>query len=176
MRGRQKGAAAVDGLGINLPTLITQFVNFGLLLALLWIFLHKPLRRVLDERRRRIEAGLKASETAQVAADEAKVEADAAIQTGREEGQRLVAQAQEIAERVQREAQEGAQRDAEQLLERARQEIQQERDVAIASLRAEFADLTISAAERVIGQSLSAGDHERLIDEVLAGSSFGGQN
>jgi F-type H+-transporting ATPase subunit b len=165
----------VDGLGINLPTLITQFVNFGLLLALLWIFLHKPLRRVLDERKRRIEDGLKASETAQVEAEEAHVQADAAIQTGREEGQQLVVQAQEIAERIQREGRESVSRETETMLERARQEIQQERDVAIAQLRSEFADLTISAAERVIGQSLDADAHQRLIDEVLAESSFGGR-
>lgn len=165
----------MDGLGINLPTLITQFINFGLLLALLWIFLHKPLQRVLDERRRRIEEGLQASETAQVEAEEARVKADAQIQSGRDEGQQLVAQAQEIAERIQREARESAQSESETIVERARQEIQQERDVAIAQLRGEFADLTISAAERVIGQSLDAASHQRLIDEVLQDSSLGGR-
>ena len=165
----------MDGLGINLPTLITQFVNFGLLLALLWIFLHKPLQRVLDERKRRIEAGLKASESAQVEAEEARVKADSEIQAGREEGQQLVVQAQEIAERIQREARESALSESDTLLERARQEIQQERDVAIALLRSEFADLTIHAAERVIGQAVDADAHQRLIDEVLADSSFSGR-
>ena len=165
----------MDGLGINLPTLITQFVNFGVLLALLWIFLHKPLQRVLDERRRRIEEGLKASETAQVEAEAARVQSDAQIQAGREEGQQLVAQAQEIAARIQREAHESAQAETEATLERARQEIQRERDVAITQLRSEFADLTINAAERVIGQAVDAGTHQRLIDDVLADSSFGGR-
>ncbi len=163
----------MDGLGINLPGLITQFVNFGVLLLILWIFLHKPLQRVLDERRRRIEEGLKASETAQVAAEAAKADAQAAVQRGRDEGHTLVGQAQEIAERVQREAREAAQQQSEQMLERARREIQQERDQAIAQLRAEFGELAISAAERVIGQSLNRADHQRLLNEVLAESSFG---
>lgn len=166
----------MDGLGINLPSLITQFVNFGILLALLWIFLHKPLQRVLDERRRRIAEGLQASETAQVEAEAAKIKAEAEIQAGREQGQDLVAQAQQIAERVQREGRDSAQSQSEAMLERARQEIQQERDVAIAQLRSEFADLTIQAAERVIGQSLDATSHQRLIDEVLADSPLGRQN
>jgi F-type H+-transporting ATPase subunit b len=47
-----------------------------------------------------------------------------------------------------------------------------ERDEAIAEIRRQFADLTISAAEKVIGQSLDKKAHERLIDEVLAESSF----
>ena len=162
----------MDGLGINLPGLLTQFVNFGVLLAILWIFLHKPLRRVLDERRRRIEEGLQASQHAQVAAEEAKAEAQAAVQRGREEGQAIVAQSQEVSQRVQREGRESAQQQAAQIVERARQEIQQERDLALNQLRSEFVDLTIAAAERVVGQALNRADHQRLIDEVLAESSL----
>ena len=109
------------------------------MLALLWLFLHKPLARVLDERRRRIAEGLQASETAQVEAEAAKVQAEAQIQGGREQGQELVAQAQAIAERIQSEARTAATSEGETLLERARQEIQRERDIAIAQLRSEFA-------------------------------------
>jgi F-type H+-transporting ATPase subunit b len=58
------------------------------------------------------------------------------------------------------------------MLERARAEIQQERDAAIAELRKEFADLTISAAEKVIGQSLDRQAHQRLIEEALQESTF----
>ena len=58
------------------------------------------------------------------------------------------------------------------LLERARSEIQLERDQAIAELLREFADLTVSAAEKVIGQSLDRQAHRRLINEVLAESTF----
>lgn len=162
----------MDGLGINLPGLITQFVNFGVLLLILWIFLHKPLRRVLDERRQRIEDGLKASERAQAAVQDAEAAAQAEVQKGREEGQALVAQAQEIAQRIQSEARDSAREDADQIVARARQDIQQERDLAIARVREEFADLTIRAAERVIGQSLDRDDHDRLIQEVLAESTF----
>ena len=162
----------MDGLGINLPGLITQFVNFGLLLLILWLFLHKPLRRVLDERRRRIGDGLRAAEHAKAAVEDAEAKAEAQVQTGREEGQALVAQAQGVAERISTEAQESARTDAEQIVARARQEIQQERDLAIARVREEFADLTIRAAERVIGQSLDSDAHQRLINEVLAESAL----
>ena len=55
-------------------------------------------------------------------------------------------------------------------------EIQLERDSVIADLRREFADLTISAAEKVISQSLDRAQHRRLIDEALAESSFREKN
>ena len=53
-----------------------------------------------------------------------------------------------------------------------RNEIETERQQAINSLRAEFADLTVNAAERVIGQSLDKNAHQRLITESLIGTSF----
>jgi hypothetical protein len=43
-----------------------------------------------------------------------------------------------------------------------------------AELRAEFADITVKAAEKVIGQSLDQKAHERIIDETLAESKFSG--
>ena len=88
------------------------------------------------------------------------------------EGQAIVAQAQQVAQRLQEEGRAQASTQAEALLERARSEIQLERDAAIAELRKEFADLTIAAAEKVIGQSLDRTAHQRLIDEALAQSSF----
>ena len=85
-----------------------------------------------------------------------------------------IANAQQIATRIQAEAREQAQRDREAALERATAEIQLERDRAIADLRGEFADITVQAAERVIGQSLDRQSHQRIIDEALAESNFGG--
>ena len=65
-----------------------------------------------------------------------------------------------------------AREEAEQIVTRAREEVRVERDRAIQQLHEAFADLTIAASERVIGQSLDRSAHQRLIDEVLAGSSF----
>ena len=37
-------------LGINLPTLIAQIVNFIILFGLLYLVAYKPIMRMLDER------------------------------------------------------------------------------------------------------------------------------
>lgn len=66
-----------------------------------------------------------------------------------------------------------ARADAEQIVSRARDEIVLEREQAIQQLRGEFADLTIRAAERVVGQSLDRAAHQRLIDEVLVEGNLG---
>ena len=62
---------------------------------------------------------------------------------------------------------ERARNDADAMIERARSEIQRERDAAIQEVRANFGDLAITAAERVIRRSLDRQAHEELIAQVL---------
>lgn len=166
--------AAVEALGLNLPQLIAQIVNFFLLLVILRVLLYKPILKMLDDRKQRIAEGLNAAELARVEASQAQANIQQQLDEARKEGQDMVANAQQIATRIQAEAREQAQRDREAALERATAEIQLERDRAIADLRGEFADITVQAAERVIGQSLDRQSHQRIIDETLAESNFGG--
>jgi F-type H+-transporting ATPase subunit b len=167
-------AEALDALGINLPQLIAQIVNFTILLIVLKLVLYKPILKMLDERKQRIAEGLNAAEIARAEATEAQANIEAQLVQARQQGQEVVAGAQQIADRIQADAREQANRDREVALERARSEINLERDRAISELRGEFADLTVSAAERVINQSLDRQGHTRVIDEVLAESKFSG--
>ncbi len=167
---------AFEALGINAPALIASIVNFVILFIILRMLLFKPIMRMLDERRDRIAEGLNAAEKARAEAAQAEVNIQAQLDASRREGQELVANAQQIATRLQAEAREQAARDREAGLERARAEIQLERDRAIADLRQEFASVAVSAAERVINQSLDREAHRRIIDEALADSDFAEQN
>ncbi|MGE5595932.1 MAG: F0F1 ATP synthase subunit B [Hyphomicrobiales bacterium] len=163
---------AVEALGINLPQLIAQVANFLVLLVILRLVLYKPILKMLDERKQKIAEGLNAAEIARAEAQQAQTNIQAQLDAARREGQEIVGNAQQVATRIQAEAREQAARDREAALERARTEIQLERDRAIGELREQFADLTVSAASRVIGQSLDRQAHQRIIDETLAESSF----
>ena len=162
----------IADLGLNLPVLIANIVNFTVLLIVLRLVAWGPVMKMLDERREKIEASLSTAEQVKVQAAESERQVQEALESARREGQALIAQSQEIATRIQADARTQAQADSEAMLTRARSEIALERDQAIAELRGEFADLTISAAEKVINQSLDKNAHQRLINEALAESSF----
>ena len=165
---------AFSALGINLPQLLAQVVNFTLLLVILRLLLYKPIMKMLDDRKKKIDEGLRAAELARAEAVSAQANIQAQLDMARKEGQDVVANAQAIAGRIQQEAREQSTRDRETALERARADIQRETDTAIATLRGEFADLTVSAAEKVINQSVDRPAHQRIIDEALAESRFSG--
>jgi len=164
----------IGALGINFPGLVAQIINFGILLVILRLVAYKPIMRMLDERAARVRESIETAERIKERESDTAREVEGRMEEARREGQTLIAQAQQISARIQEEARQQAQTEGEALLARARNEIQLERDSAIARLRGEFADITISAAERVIGQSLDRRAHQRLIDEVLAESSFKG--
>lgn len=166
----------IAALGFNLPSLISNLINFAVLMVLLRLFLYKPVLKLLDERRARIQEGLESAAQATSAAAASEADAKAAAAQAQQQAREAVQQAQEAAGRLREQLEADARRDAERIVARAREEVQIERDQAISQLRQEFADLTIAAAERVTGQALDRQAHQRLIDETLVASEFGSDN
>ena len=158
-------------IGINLPTLLAQIVNFAILFGLLYLVAYKPIMRMLDKRSQKIKESMEQAEAVEEQAAHAEEDIRKQLEVAGKEGQERIARAARIGEEVKQKAQEEARQEAEALIARARTEIQRERDEAIDELRKEFADLTILAAEKVIDRSLDKETHRQLIEKVLEESS-----
>tara|TARA_Y100001970_G_scaffold166790_1_gene204173 strand:+ start:963 stop:1469 length:507 start_codon:yes stop_codon:yes gene_type:complete len=161
----------MDALGINLPGLITQIVSFIILFVILSKLLYKPLVGMLDQRAEKIKEGLEASERARDDASKAEEAITQQLDEARLEGQKLISQARETAEKFRKDEMEVATSDIENMKLKAEKDIQRERDAAIEDLRKEFADLVITAAEKVVTNSLDEKEHRKLIENVLEESS-----
>lgn len=161
----------MEGLGINLPTLIAQIINFTILLGLLYLVAYKPITRMLDERSRKVKESMEQTELIKQQAERAEEEVNKQIEAAGREGQEIIARAVRSGEDVRQKAQQEARQDVESIIARAGVEIQRERDGAIGELRKEFADLTILAAGKVIDRSLDKEAHRQLIDKVLKEST-----
>lgn len=158
----------MEQLGINLPSLIAQLVNFALLLLLLRVVAYKPILRMLDERALRVRESMERvdeikRESARSAEEFAARRAEALRQ-----GQEIVARANQAAERIYEEAQERARQASAEFLAKSRAEIERDRQKAVAEIRAQMADLAIFAASRLVRSSLDTKEHYRLVEEALA--------
>ena len=158
-------------LGINLPTLIVYIVNFGILLAVLYLFAYKPLLKAMDQRSDRIRDSLAAADQAREEAASSHAVIEEQLNEARREGQRLLEQTREATDRFREEEMGRARQEAEAFVERARIDIQRERDAALDEVRVSFGDLAITAAERVIRRSVDRQAHQELIAQVLDESS-----
>ncbi|MEK7602235.1 MAG: F0F1 ATP synthase subunit B [Patescibacteria group bacterium] len=139
-----------DAFGLQLPLLIAQAVNFGVLMVVLWYLLYKPVMATLETRRQKIASGVAAAEMAEAKAatadaEAAKVvhgaetEAEGIVSVARESAQsertRIIKEAEARAASVEKDAEARAKEDAARLLRDSEKEI---------------ARLSVLAAEKVI--------------------------
>ena len=161
----------MEGLGISLPTLITQVVTFIILLVLLRLVAYKPIMRMLDERSRKVKESLEQAEAVKAESAKAEEELKQQMAQASREGQERIERAIKAGEDIKQKAQEDARKEADDLIVRARAEIQRERDEVVDGVRREFADLTVLAAGKVIEKTLDKKEHRELIDKVLEEST-----
>ena len=154
-------------LGINLPSLLAQLVNFGILLGILYLVAYKPIMKMLDERANRIKESMEQTEVIKDKAEKAEEEIAEQLKEAGRQSQAVIDRGVRTGEEMRQKAQEEAKKEAEALLARARNEIRRERDGVIDDLRREFAGLTILAAGKVIDRTLDKEAHRQLIDKVL---------
>lgn len=157
----------MGSIGIDWQVLLAQLINFAILFGLLFFLLYKPVRRMLDERTARIRESMEQTEQIKERLAQTEEQVKEQLEAARGEGQGILAQAAQMGERLKEEAREEAKRDAEVIVARARTEIERERDEAIEELRRQFVDLAITAAEKVVSETLDRERHRRLIEEVL---------
>ena len=135
--------------------------------VLLSLVAYKPLLKMLDERNRKVKESLEQAEAVKEQSAHAEDEVKKQVQAAAQRGQEIIAQATKTSDEIRAKAQDLAKQDAEAIIARGRQAVKAERETAIDELRGEFADLTIMAAGKVVGESLDKESHKKLIDKIL---------
>lgn len=91
----------------------------------------------------------------------------ATLAGAKKEAAEILQKAQESAARMMDEARTAGKEESQKMVDRARAEIERESEAARLELRKYVADLTARAATRLIGKTVNAQDHERLIMDAL---------
>ena len=147
--------------GITLPTFLAQVLSFLFVAFILWKFAFKPVLATLDERQRRIAAGLQYAEEMKAKNEAAQQEAAALLHRTQVEASRIVDDARKAAkEFLDRQTQETSAK-ANDILAKAQQAIELERRKMIADARGEIARLVVATTQRVLARELSEGDRAR---------------
>lgn len=145
-----------------------QIVILIILLFLMAKFAWKPILKSLDERESGIEDALAAAENARkemqnLQADNAKL-----VKEARAEREAMMKEAREISDKMIATAKEEAKEVTSALIEKAQASIQQEKQSALAELKKNVAELSISIAESVIKKELSnKEDQLTLVEGIL---------
>ncbi len=155
------------GFQINLFWVVTQAATFLLFLVILWLVAFKRIGGVLEERRARIEQGLRDADAARQERERAAAERTAALAAARHEANDILARAQKLADENRERDMAETRAELERLRQKAAADIDAERQRALADLRAQVADLALLAAGRVVGETMTQERQRRLVEEFL---------
>ncbi len=156
----------MEALGINLPKLIYQIINFGIMAYVLYRLLYKPVFTMLQERAARIEQSLKDADQVKEQLANAKRDYDAEIAKARQEAAAILMQAQERVKAQELELISQAQQEAERIRSEARAQAEQERALMFRDAQQQIAEMVTLTAEKVLQAELKQ-SHSALIEQSL---------
>jgi F-type H+-transporting ATPase subunit b len=156
----------------NVGVMVWTLIAFGLSLLVLWKLAFPRIAEALDRRQHAIEESIDAAERTRREADELLREYRERLSDARGQADEIVSRARRTAEQAEQETLAGARHKREEMMEQTRRDIEQETRRAIQQIRAEVADLTVLATEKVTRKSLDSADQKRLVEEALAELDF----
>lgn len=154
-------------MSLSLPQVIAAIVNFFLLLALLKVFLYKPVFNMLDARKNEIQDNLSAAEKAREEARDMREKYEMSLKEANTKAQSIIQEASDLGEKTRAEILAQARQEAVRVTEKAKDEIEREKEQALKDLRYEVANLALDAAEKVVGRTVTVADHNSLVDEFI---------
>lgn len=162
----ERVAETAQQFGVARSLLIAQGINFIIVAFLLHRFAYKPILKVLEDRRRRIEDGLRNAEQIKVQLAQAQKTSSEIIGKASVEAQQLIDEARTAAKVLQERQTQQAIAEAEQIVAKAREATEIERARMMADLRRELSRLVIDTTAKVSGKVLTMDDQRRLTEET----------
>jgi len=142
-----------EALGLNWKILLAQFINFGILVWVLYKFGYGPILDFIDKRREKIEKGLKNAKLVEEKLEKAKEEEKEIITSAKKEAQKIVNSSTELAKKNQEEIIRKAEEEAQRILQSSEKKAQQEKERIINEAKGEVADLAILATKKIMTET-----------------------
>ncbi|MBI2871051.1 MAG: F0F1 ATP synthase subunit B [Candidatus Omnitrophica bacterium] len=150
-----------------LREIVVHALGFILFYLVLKRYAFKPIGRILEERRSRIEGDLGSAREKLGEAEALKTRYEKELEGIEAEARRKIQEAFSEGRRLAAEVHEEARSQARQIIEKARQNVELELEKARIRLKNEVVTLAADMAERALRTKLTAEDHERFAVDFI---------
>ena len=153
---------------LDLKLITAQIVCFFLVLLVLKQFLWKPVFKILENRRKKIDDEMK--EIAQIKAEAARFreEMEKALADIDETMQKRLRDIEQVGEQKSREMKDKARLEAEKIIDDARAELRYEFVRSRETLKGEIVDMVIKLTEQMIQEKLTFDQDKKIIEGLLS--------
>jgi F-type H+-transporting ATPase subunit b len=149
-------------------TLVIQGVVFFLVAWGVMKFAWPALMTAIDERQKKIAAGLAAADKGEHALDEAEARSKAILREARDRAAQIVDMAGKRSNEIVEEAKGTASSEAARLVAQAQDEVARETTRAREQLSKEVGRLAVEGASRLLGREIDPKTHADLLDKLAA--------
>lgn len=163
----------MEKLGLNVGFLIMQILAFGIIFITLRAWVYLPVLGLLERRRLKIAQGIEDARIAAEARANAEVEAEKVLADAQTKAAEVMREASERAESIGREIRASAEADSAKAREAALGEVEQERNRMLGDLRNQVIVLAMSAAQKLVGETLDEKRQRTLLEEFFSGVKAG---
>jgi F-type H+-transporting ATPase subunit b len=154
--------------GLMIWTILCFLVTFFVLRK----FAFGAIQKMVDERRQRIREALAEADSARAEARNMLEEHRAMLGQARGQAEEILAEARRVAESQKKRLRDELEADRQRRMEETTRLIEAETQRALGLIRAEVAELTVIATQKVTGKVLDDADHRRLIEDAIGELDF----
>lgn len=157
----------MENLGIQPIQLLAQAINFLLLLYILKKYLYKPILKILDNRKKKIEEGLEYTEKTKIEFEKSEKIKQEMIEEAKQEAQKLLTEAKKSVKKQQVLILEDAEAQAKVLLNKAKKDIDVQRIEMEKDIHEQAVKIALRIVEKVIKESVDDTSHHNIINKKI---------
>ncbi len=152
---------------LNANLIVAHTLCFLLVLFVLKKFLWKPVFTVFEERKKKVEAEMRAIEESRASAERLHAEIARAMEHIDETAEKRLKEVERAGEERSREIREKARQDAERIIDDARDELRFELVRSREALRGDVVDMVVKVTEQMIQEKLTFEQDRKIIEGLL---------
>lgn len=157
----------IKSLGLDYKILIAQFINFIVLIFVLYKFGYQPMLKFLDDRRKKIEEGVVNAEKAQAKLEELSEKEKKIIKDAKKEALVILEKAKNQAEEKRKELITKAKQEIATIINDEKAKIKQEKAELVNEVKKEVGELVVFALEKVIDKKVDKSQDKKIIEEIV---------
>lgn len=153
-------------LGIDVGMLIAQAINFAILLGVLSWLLYRPVLKVIDERRGRIQKSVDHAKKLEHEVAQMEKERKKRMKEMDDQAKDFLAQTKNQAEGMKKEILDGAKAEVTQLLEKGRKQLEDERRKLVGDLKNTVTSVSVQLASKILEREFSSADQAKVLSNL----------
>jgi F-type H+-transporting ATPase subunit b len=153
--------------GLDWKILLAQLINFAILVAVLYKFGYKPIFKILDDRKKKIDEGLENAALAEKKINSVLEEEKNIIKNAKIEAAAILEKTKEDVEESRKRELIKTREEIGKIINQEKENMRQEKAEVLRDIKKEVSDLVVSALEKVLEEKVDGKKNEEIIKKAV---------